>query len=289
MSGSVRREVVLDREEIAATKELVTLRTDAKGRRVAVANGSDESVTILSLPALEVVREITLEGEEIRDAIFDPAGRHLYVLGRSVHVYDAEAFREITTLSSIEPMAIAVSPTGSALAVVGAEEFESGRATVVALYDGATLREVGRQPLQTDRTVQAALFASNGDALVVVASDWLAEKSLVEKPAKKLDPKAAQMRISVDFGDLVSSERICLAAASGPQILVAGSDNAAFYAERRCGASGAFTGSRRSVRTASLYGIRAWALAYDEATRSLWATDPAGFLTQYRLPLPQSR
>src|SRR6266568_4148702 len=48
--GTIKKRVVLDSAEIAATKELVTLRTSADRSRLYVANGSDESATILSLP-----------------------------------------------------------------------------------------------------------------------------------------------------------------------------------------------------------------------------------------------
>src|ERR1043166_1443913 len=66
-SGAVKRKVVLDSAEIASTKELVTLRI--AGSRLFVANGSDESATILSLPGLGILREITIEGEPIRAEI----------------------------------------------------------------------------------------------------------------------------------------------------------------------------------------------------------------------------
>src|ERR1700716_188242 len=68
-SGAVKQRIVLDSAEIASTKELVTLRTNRERTRLYVANGSDESVTILSIPELQVLREITMEGEPIRDAL----------------------------------------------------------------------------------------------------------------------------------------------------------------------------------------------------------------------------
>jgi hypothetical protein len=284
-TGAVLKEVVLDSEQIAATKELVAMRLDQAKNRLVIANGSDESVTILSLPSLAVTREITLEGEVIRDAVPDPAGRYLYILGRTVHVYDGDGEREIAAFDAVEPMAIAVSAKGNLLAVVGSEEFESGRATVVVLYDAATLKEVAREPLQTDREIQSAIFAAGDQALVVAGRDWLAEKSLIARPLKTMSAEAP--RISFSFGDLVSSEKICLAEKSGPQILSAGrTSTVVHFVERRCGDTGSFTASPRRVSSASLYGIAAWATAYDPQSDSLWVTDPAGFITRYHAPRP---
>src|SRR2546423_7980635 len=106
--GTVKKRVVLDSADIAATKELVAVRASADGKRLYVANGSDESATILSLPDLSVVREITIEGEPIRDAVPDPKGRYLFLLGHRVHVYDANGSEELRTIGSIDPSAIAV-------------------------------------------------------------------------------------------------------------------------------------------------------------------------------------
>src|SRR5436305_6102484 len=49
-SGEVKRRLVLDSAEIASTKELVTLRTNPARTRLYIANGSDESASILALP-----------------------------------------------------------------------------------------------------------------------------------------------------------------------------------------------------------------------------------------------
>src|SRR5205823_2818791 len=46
-TGAIRKRVVLDNAEIAATKELVTLRTNGDASRLFIANGSDESAMIL--------------------------------------------------------------------------------------------------------------------------------------------------------------------------------------------------------------------------------------------------
>src|SRR5437762_14236427 len=45
--GTIKKRVVLDSAEIAATKELVTMRMSADGKRLYVANSSDESATVL--------------------------------------------------------------------------------------------------------------------------------------------------------------------------------------------------------------------------------------------------
>src|SRR5215212_766521 len=57
-TGTIAKEIVLDSADIASTKELVTLRTNADRSRLYIANGSDESASILSLPDLAVLREI---------------------------------------------------------------------------------------------------------------------------------------------------------------------------------------------------------------------------------------
>jgi len=218
-AGRIKHEVVLDSEEIASTKELVSLRLNPAGDRLIVANGSDESVTILALPELKIVREIGLEGETVRDALPDPAGRYLYVLGRKIHVFDAEGNRELRTLEKLDPMAIATDSQGSLLAVVGAEEFANGRATSVALYETKTFTSSEPEPLQTDRKIEAAAFADDDKALVILARDWLAEKTLhARREGTVTAGDGGSMRMRFRFGDLISSEAICLPDGSGPQI-----------------------------------------------------------------------
>src|SRR5438105_125606 len=109
------------------------LRTKASlGKR---SNGSDESATIMSIPDLAVLREITMEGEAIRDAVPDPKGRYLYLLGRHVHIFDINGEKELRTISIDDPMAIAPSANGSLLAVVAPEDFGNTKATSVAFFD----------------------------------------------------------------------------------------------------------------------------------------------------------
>lgn len=287
-AGKILRELVLDSAEIASTKELVTLRLNAANDRLIVANGSDESVSILQVPALGVVREITLEGEAIRDAIPDPAGRYLYILGSSVHIFDAKGERELRNLSDLEPMAIASNAAGTLLAVVGSEDFGGGRATMVALYDTTSWKEVAREPLQTDRVIQSALFAANDRALVVLARDWLGEKTLVARPARTMAAsEGGVMRMRIGFGDLVSGEQICLPDASGPQVATLGtSSSIVVFAEKRCSSGAAFTASRRIVESASLYGVTAWSLALHAKSNTIYASDPSGYLTMYKTPQP---
>lgn len=287
-NGRILREVILDSAEIASTKELVTLRLNSKGDRLVIANGSDESVSILSLPDLAVVREIGLEGEVIRDALPDPAGRYLYVLGSTVHVFDALGDRELRTLRDVAPMAIATDSKGSLLAVVGSHDFGNEKATVVAVYETGTWRELARDPLQTDRTIQAALFAANDRALVVLARDWLAEKSVKSRPPPQMAATGdGKMRLHFGFGDLISSERICLPDSSGPQVAALAAINTiVVFAEKRCAAGGTFVASARQVSSASVYGISAWAIAFDRSSDAVYATDPGGYLTMYKTPKP---
>lgn len=287
-TGAITSELVLDSAEIAATKELVTLRTNRERTRLYIANGSDESATILSLPDLAVVREITMEGEAIRDALPDPNGRYLYLLGRRLHVFDAGGNKEIRALNFADPMAFAVSSNGATIALIGTEDFGNAKATVVALFDAATLNEITRDPLQTDKTIDAALFAANDRSLIALSRDSLFEKPLVARAAKSMTSGSdGRMRMTVDFGDLVNSERICLPEGSGPQIAtLGGTSDLLLFAERRCSASGAFSGSSRRVTPASLYGVNAYAVAYDRDSNSLIVTDKAGYLTIYRVPRP---
>jgi hypothetical protein len=282
-SGAIKKKVVLDSADIASTKELVTLRTNPERTRLYIANGSDESATILSLPDLAVLREITTEGEPLRDALPDPRGRYLFLLGRSVHVYDIQGETEIHTIPLTEPMAIAISSNGSTLAVVANNDFGNAKATAVALYDTTNFRELVRDPLQTTERIEAALFADGDRSLVAISSDHLFEKELVTRPAKAMVAGAnGTMRMPIEFGDLVNSQRICLPDKSGPQILAAAGGNQIVFAERRCNSSGAFSGSASHIVPTSVYGVDAYAITAD--ANAVVATERAGFLTIYRVP-----
>jgi hypothetical protein len=283
-SGEVRQRVVLDSAEIASTKELVTLRTNPARTRLYIANGSDESASILALPELNVVREITTEGEVIRDAIPDPKGRYIYLLGRHVHVYGGDGQKELRTIPIDDPMAIAVSANGATLAVVAPEDFGNVKATSVALFDTTNFHEIARESLQTDKPVGAALFGGSDRVLIALGRDALYERPL-QTASKTMQPGAnGQMRISIDFGDLVNTDRICLPENAGPQIATLAANDLLLFAERRCSSSGGFTGSSRQVTPASLYGVDAYALAYEASSNTLVVTDRAGFLTIYKVP-----
>lgn len=285
-TGAIRNRLVLDSAEIASTKELVTLRANADRTLLYIANGSDESATILELPDFKIVREITIEGEPIRDALPDPTGHFLFLLGRRVHVYDARGEKELKTIPFADPMAMAVTSNGATLAVIGTENFGNAKATAVALYDTATFNEITRDPMQTDKVIESALFAANDRALIALSRDAIFEKPLVTKSAKQMSSNGdGRMRISIDFGDLVSSEHICLPEGSGPQIAALASPELLLYAERRCTASGGvFMASSRKVMPASLYGVSAYAVAYDRDANTLVVTDRAGYLTIYKVP-----
>lgn len=284
-TGRVVDELVLDREEIASTKELVTIRSAGKRNRLVIANGSDESVTIVGIPKLHVLREIGLEGEVIRDAVPDPTGRHLYVLGRTVHVYDFDGKMEIAELAEITPTAIAVSSDGSLLAVVGTEVFNGVDASVVSLYDTQTLKEISREPLQTDRRIQSVLFAAGDRSLVVLAADWFGEKSLAARSEKQMANDNGRQRVRFDFGDFISGEQICLPQKSGPQVAASGlTSRSVIFAERRCSSSATFTASERKVTTASLYALSAYAITVDRTRKVVYATDPGGFLVKLKIP-----
>lgn len=290
--NTILREMVLDDPDIAATKEIVSLRIDGSGERIIAAHGSDESVTILSLPELAILREITLEGEMVRDAIADSRGRYLIILGREVRIFDYDGSREIRTLRGLDPMAIAVSDDGDLLAVVGSDQFPSGRASIVSLWDLATLREISRDPLQTDRRITAATFADRSRALIVASTEWLGEKRLFSSPRDSAmqEDEEGRMRVTFRFDDIVSSETICLADQAGPQALAVDRSGAiVYFPEKRCGSHGGLIGSKRRVRGAPLYAIDAYAIAVDPGNGNLWATDRSGTVTLYRAPEPESR
>lgn len=287
-TGNVLRRLVLDSAEIASTKELVTLRTNADRSRLYIANGSDESATILSLPDLTILREITMEGEAIRDAVPDPRGRFLYLLGRRLHVFDAGGKSKLRTIPFDDPMAVAVSSAGTTLALLGTEDFGSARATVAAFYETSTFSEIAREPLQTDRRIESALFADGDRSLVAFSRDSMFEKHLIGQAPKTLTETkgGGPMRMQLEFGDFVNSDRICLPEGAGPQIAAVAPGNLVLFAERRCSTSGNFTGSVRRIVPASLYGVNAYAIAYDADRNTLAATDRAGYLTIYRVPRP---
>ena len=269
-TGAIRKRIVLDSAEIASTKELVTLRTNPDRSRLYIANGSDESATILSLPSLGVIREITMEGETIRDVVPDPKGRYIYLLGRRVHVFSKDGETELRTLDIADPMAIAASANGAKLAVVAPQDFGNTKATIVAVFDANDkFEELSRDPLQTESAIDAAMFAAHDRALIALSRDALFEKQFGRR------------------GELVTSDRVCVPQNGGPQIAtLTTSDTQLVFAERRCSASGAFSEENRSVTPASLYGIDAYALAFDPSTGTIAATDRAGFLTIYSLPRP---
>lgn len=287
--GTLLNETILDDEEIASTKELVALRLTADQSRLVVANGSDESVTLLELPALKITREIGLEGEAIRDALPDPAGKYLYVLGSQVHVFDFDGQRELRTLDIDDPMTIATTSDGSLLAVTFKEKFESGPASSVAIFETATFKEIAREPLETDREIRSAVFGAGDQALVFVADDWIAEKVL-QKRTRELSATGGTMRIRFGSGDFVSSQKICLVEKAGPQVITLGRTSSfAIVPEKRCSRTGAFTAQPRRVTSASLYNVGAFALAYDRERDAVWATDPDGYLTMYKTPSPEKR
>jgi WD40 repeat protein len=214
-SGAVKRRVVLDSAEIASTKELVTLRLNREHTRLYVANGSDESATILALPDLHVVREITMEGEPIRDALPDPKGRYLYVLGRRVHVYDAKGETELHTLTVDDPSAIATN--GSLLAVAGGD--------AIVTFDTATFAEKGRTALPS-KPVTALAFSPKGAVLALSAGAIMSAGE---------------------------SQAICLPDGSGPQI-VSATANLVIFGEKRCTSSSAVSGAA-SIYGVNMYAL----------------------------------
>ena len=69
-------------------------------------------------------------------------------------------------------MAIATSANGAMLAVVATEDFGSAKATVGgAVRHRETFTEIARDPLQTDKTIEAAIFAADDRALVAFSRE----------------------------------------------------------------------------------------------------------------------
>ena len=279
-TGAVKNKIVLDSAEIASTKELVSMRLNRDATRLYIANGSDESAVILGLPDLHVIREITIEGEAIRDALPDPAGHYLYVLGRKIHVFDVNGEHEIHALAIEDPMAIAATP--ETLAVIATEDFGNAKATSVALYETSSFKEVSRDPLQTTDKIEEALIT--GNSLIAISREHLLERPLTVRTKTMTKDTNGQMRMSANFGDFVNSTRICLPEGSGPQIMTLAPNDLLLYAERRCTSSGAFTGGPSRVTPASLYGVDAYAIAYDKESNTLAVTERAGALTIYKVP-----
>ncbi len=242
-TGVVRRKVILDSAEIASTKELVTLRLSHDGQRLFIANGSDESATILGLPDLRILREITMEGEAIRDAIPDPQGRYVYLLGRHVHVFDGRGEEEIRAIGDDDPTAIAVSANSIAVA----------SAHAITLYDATSFAVKKRHAVDGPKPVTSMLFADGGKTLIAMSGEKLTE---------------------ISSGG-ATEEHICLPEGSGAQIATLAASTL-LLAERRCNAS-TFSGT-------SLYGVDAYAIAFDRAKNTLVTTERAGFLTIYRVP-----
>ena len=279
-TGAVKNKIVLDSAEIASTKELVSMRLNRDATRLYIANGSDESAVILGLPDLHVIREITIEGEAIRDALPDPRGRYLYILGRRVHIYDVNGEHEIHTLPIDDPMAIAATP--ELLAVIATEDYGTAKATSVALLETESFKEVSRDPLQTTDKIEEALIT--GSSLIAISREHLLERPLAVRKKTMTKDTNGQMRMSADYGDFVNSTRICLPEGSGPQIMTLAPNDLLLYAERRCTSSGAFTGGPTRVTPASLYGVDAYAIAYDKESNTLAVTERAGALTIYKVP-----
>lgn len=287
-TGRVIARQQIDREEIAATKDFVSMRRTAAGDRLVIAHGSDESVSIYSLPDLAPVREILVEGELVRDAVPAPDGSFVAVLGRDVHVWSRDGRQLVRVLRELDPMALAVSSDGKTLAVIGRETFPSGAVSMAMFFDTATWEETFRRPLQTEREIRGAMYAADDSVIVVWTDDWLAE--VEARPVQSnFDTSGRAPRVRVGFGDLVNSESVCLPEVSGPQGVVLAKESVLVIAERRCSTSGSMSGSRRVLRSASLTGVEAWSIVWDEERELVIASDPRGTLTMYSLPAPQPR
>ena len=89
-----------------------------------------------------------------------------------------------------------------------------------------------------------------------------------------------------EVGQRIIRDPICLPQGSGPQIAALASPRLLLFAERRCASSSAFSDNDHTVTPASLYGVNAYAVAYDAKSNFLYTTERAGYLTIYRVPRP---
>lgn len=272
----LEKEIVLDRPEIASTKEIVTLRFDRSraGERLLAANGIDESLTILSTPELAVLREITLEGEVVRDAVGDPLGRYLYILGRDVHIFDHQGAMKIRTIREPRPSAISVSRTGRLLAVAGSERISGIEVTTVALWDVETMKELERIPMQTDAKVVGLTFAAGDRALVAATETAVLQLALDrDKTEKALIAADDGLRTNIAAADLISTDTVCIDPSSSPQVISLGpTGSELLFPEKRCGRGGSMTGGPRYVSVQSLYPLEAFAIAWDPTREAVFAT-----------------
>jgi hypothetical protein len=157
----------------------------------------------------------------------------------------------------------------------------------VALFDTTSFAELARDPLQTEKTIEAAMFAAGDRSIIAFSRDDIFEKRVTARPTRITQAGSATNAMRVQIGDLVNSTHVCLPKGSGPQVAtLTSSDTMVVYAERRCSASGTFSGSNRAITPASLYNVNAYAVAYDRLSNTIVATDRDGFLTIYNVPRP---
>lgn len=291
----IEKEVILDRPEIASTKDLVTLRIDEAGpvRRLLTANGTDESATILSLDELAIRREITLEGELVRDIHPDPAARFLFVLGRDLHVFDWGGDNPIRTISEPRPMAIAVSSDGSHFAVAGSERIAGTTVTTLGLWTSEPLREIRRIPLQTDAEIVSLSFAAGDRSIVAASTEAILQLTLSERTDQDesaLVNTDRGVRMRVRAADLISSDKVCLPDRATPQVMTLGpSGSEILFPEKRCGVGASFTAGRRLVSIDSLYGLEAHSIVFDPSRRAVFASGAGNQVVLYRYEPEDSR
>jgi YVTN family beta-propeller protein len=118
------------------------------GRRAFVVNHTSDSVSVIDVPARQVVGEFPV-GSSPAHAVVSPDGRALYVtnrFGSAVEIVDLEEERVVRTLQAgYEPYGMALSSDGRRLYVANSQ---SDTVSIIALESGETLRQipVGREP-----------------------------------------------------------------------------------------------------------------------------------------------
>ncbi len=152
------------------------------GRRAFVVNYTSDSVSVIDVPARQVVGEFPV-GSAPAHAAVSPDGRALYVtnrFGSAVEIVDLEEQRVVRTLQGrYEPYGMALSSDGRRLYVANSQ---SDTVSIIALESAETLWQipVGREPRHLAETAGGTQLVvgnslSRGVSIIDVATGRLVE------------------------------------------------------------------------------------------------------------------
>ena len=187
--------------------------------RLYIANGSDESATD---PLAPRPRRPPRDHDGRRD---DPRRRPRsegplrLLLGRRVHVFDDErrhgtAHARRSTIRWRSPRARTARRSRSSRPRTSATR----RRPRWRCSTRRRSREIAREPLQTQKTIEAAMFADRRPRAVAFSRDSLFEKAGVSRPARRSPRAPTAHAMTHRLRRLVNSDRVCLPEGSGPQI-----------------------------------------------------------------------